>query len=119
MDENEQIIRDAAKEIAVLDAEIKELTERRDLLKSYFKDKEAYPPGKYDLGDVELVVTTNQRISQKKAEEMLGKRTLDKISTPKVDPKKARAYLRPLELEQIMDHYDHRIEVKLKGGNRG
>ena len=61
----EELIRQAAKEILVLNAEIAELTERRDRLKSHFKDADTYPPGKYDLGDTELVVSTNQRISEK------------------------------------------------------
>lgn len=113
----EELIRQAAKEILVLNAEIAELTERRDRLKSHFKDADTYPPGKYDLGDTELVVSTNQRISEKKAKTLLSADRLLVISVPKVDSKKARAMLTDRELESIMDHYDHRVEVRLKDGS--
>lgn len=115
MEANEtEIVRSAAREIAMLNAEIAELMERRDLLKSHFKDGEVYKPGKYDFGDVELVVTTNQRISDTKAKQHLTLRELQAVSTAKVDAKKARAILPPEKLEKIMDKYDHRIEVKIK-----
>lgn len=115
MDNNLDVIKQAAKEILVLNAEIAELTERRDMLKSHFKDSERYPPGKYDLGEVELVVSTNSRISEKKARENLSQDTVDRISVKKVDSKKARAYLNGAELPLIMDHYDHKIEVRPRG----
>lgn len=109
-----QVVRAAAMEIALLDAEIKELQERQAMLKSHFKDGNLYPPGKYDMGGVEVVVSTNRRISQKKAEQVLWKTTLEQISVPKVDTRKARAFLSDAELESIMDNYDHKIEVRVK-----
>lgn len=115
MHENDNLLEKAAREIALLDAEIKEATERRDLLKSYFKNPDQYPPGKYTMGDYTIVVSTNQRISQKKAELYLLPITLEAVSTPKVDAKKARAMLDPGVLEMIMDNYDHRIEVRRNG----
>lgn len=114
MDDQAEIERQAAKEILLIEAEIKELTERAAALKSYFKDGTRFTPGKYDMGPVEIVVSTNQRISQKKAESVLNQRRLIAISTPKVDTRKARAILSEAELAAIMDQYDHKIEVRLK-----
>lgn len=112
-DTNENVLEQAAMEIATLDAEIKELMERRDLLKSHFKDGGTYSPGKYNFGRVTLVVSTNQRISQKKAESIIRRPVLEQISVLKVDSKRARALLTDAELESIMDHYDNKIEVRL------
>lgn len=112
-DETAQVELEAAREILMLEAEIKEAQERVAALKSYFKDPQRFGPGKYERGPVEIVVSTNQRISQTKAARVLSKARLNSISTPKVDTKKARALLTETELRAIMDTYDHKIEVRL------
>ena len=112
------LIMEAAREIDILGAEIKELTERRDALKSFFKGDPAFAePGKYEYGDYIIQVSTNTRISEKKAKGFLGKDTLEMISVPKVDARRARAYLSPAVLANIVDEYDHKIEVKRKGND--
>jgi len=109
-----EIEAEAAKEILLLEAEIKEKQERVTALKSYFKNPDTFMPGRHQRGQFEIVVSTNQRISQTKAEQVLSRTKLASVSTPKVDSKKARALLTSFELAKIMDHYDHKIEVRLK-----
>lgn len=105
----------AAELIVRLKAEIEQKTEQLELLKRLFKEDDEYKvPGKYELGDYEVIVTENVRLDDTLARKELDKRTYDEVSSLKLDTRKARKLLGLTTLERITKHYEPRLEVREK-----
>jgi len=102
--------------IVRLDMQIKELTEKKETLKAFFKQRDKlYPAGtKKQVGKFELIVTSNTRVDDALAKRNLPTNRYRAVTKMSVDPVKARKYLTPEEYAQVVKTYDNRIEVKLR-----
>ena len=105
----------AARYIVQLKAEIAEKQELLDQLKQLFKQDETFgKPGVYDLGEYEIIVTKNKRLSDDKARAELDGVVYGMVSSTKIDPKLARKNLTKSQLDKISTVYEPRLEVREK-----
>ena len=112
---DDDVLEQAAEQIALLDIEIKERQELRAQLVSVFKNPATAlkpRPEPYVFGKVQVKVSANSRIDNALALEKVKPAMLKYITKTVVDPTLARKHLMPGELARITKTFDNKIEVR-------
>lgn len=93
---------------------IKELEERQDAIKGFFKGNPAFEAGTtVTSGKFYVRVSSNQRIDDALAKRVLTSVQYKNVSKTVVDPVKARKLLAASTVEKITKVYENRIEIGL------
>lgn len=93
----------------------KQIEEEIELLKGYFKERpEVYPAGAtITRGKFYVKVSENRRIDDALARKLLSGPAYRRIMKTVVDPKLARRYLAPEDVQKITKKFANRLEVGL------